>query len=509
VIRDHHSTATQPEHRADVVVIGTGAGGAAAGAELAEAGLDVVFVEEGSYFPTSSFSPYVEQSAPRLYRDTGGTVVLGTPNITFLEGRCVGGSTVINGGMTWRTPEKILDEWVALTGDDTLGPAGMEPLFQRVEERIHAKYHVPEAVGDDNRIMALGAKKLGWEYLYNQRNQDHCVGANSCVLGCPTGAKRSTLVSYMPRALAHGARVLTEVRAERLLIEGGRAVGVVGRSVDPRTRRFAHTVTVRAQAVVVAAGSIQTPYLLLGHRALRRRARGLGKHLLTHPNVKVTAVYPFEVKGWQGLSQLGQTRAFRDDGILLAENMIGPGPMAAQLHHHGAAAWEFMSRYQNMVLTGALIEDSTTGVVKRGPFGLAVPKYDSTPYDHERYIKGVKLLAELHFAMGAEYVTVPFAHRRVLRSPDELGTLTTKTIPLETIELFTVHLMGTARMGSTREGSVVDLDGQLWELPGCYVADASVFPTAIGVNPQVTIMALATRVAHRLAERLSPHRAAA
>ncbi len=485
------------ELSADVVVIGTGSGGAAAGAELATSGTEVLFVEEGSYHPTSSFNPYFTETLPRLYRDAGATVIMGRPPIPYVEGRCVGGSTVINGGMAWRTPERVLAEWERITGQPELGPRGMEPLFEEVEERLHAKPQHPVSIGEDNRIMEQGARKLGWEYKPNLRSQNLCVGTNQCGFGCPTGAKQSTLVSYMPRAFEAGARCATDVRVRELWIEGGRCVGVKGRAVNPRTRDADKDVLVRAKAVVVACGAVQTPYLLLRHK-LGRRSRQLGKNFLCHPNAKVLAVYPFEVRGWQGVSQGGQIREWHEDGIVLAENMVPPATAATQIPFIGAEAMEFMKDYNRMAMTGVLVEDSRAGTVRRSPFGVPYAKYNITAYDHQRFIEGARRLATLHFEMGATLVTLPFSNFHVAHSVDELERAIRMQRSVSTLELFTVHLMGTCRMGAREERSVVDLNGQVWDLPGCYVADASLFPTAIGVNPQITISALATRVARRL-----------
>jgi choline dehydrogenase-like flavoprotein len=492
---------------ADVVVVGTGAGGAAAGAELAEAGLDVVFVEEGSHHPTSSFNPYATETVPRLYRDASATLIFGRPDISYLEGRCVGGSTVLNGGMAYRAPEQVLARWERQTGSRELGPEGLEPFFKRVEARVHVSPQLDLSIGNDSRIMALGAQRLGLRYEVNQRAQHACVGANNCVFGCPTGAKQSALLAYIPRALGAGARCLTEIRVDRLLIERGRATGVAGRAVAPRTRAYDREIEIRARAVVVAAGAIQTPYLLLRHRLGQPSGR-LGRNFLCHPNVKLLGVYPFDVHAWQGVNQFGQIRELDDEGILMAENMVPPGALAALIPFVGEASWKLMSRYNQIVATGVLVEDSTTGTVSRGPFGLVIPEYVITAHDHARFIKGVRLLCELHFAMGAEYVVLPFANRPIVRSANELASLHTSTIPRSSLELLTVHLMGTAAIGSRPDRSVVDLSGQLWDLPGCYVADASLFPSAVGRNPQITIMALATRVAHRLADSFSKKSAA-
>ena len=507
MILRHADYAQAPTHHADVVVVGTGAGGAAAGAVLAEAGLDVVLVEEGGYHPTSSFNPFVSETIPRLYRDSGATYILGRPPIQYLEGRCVGGTTVINGGMAYRTPDEVLATWERLTGDPAYGPAGLAPLFDETEALMSARRQAPESVGDDNRLMHLGAQKLGWKSELNPRNQDRCVGSNNCVYGCPTGAKQSALVTTMPRALRAGARCLTEVKVERLIIENGRAVGVRGVSVDPETRRRRAEVSVRARAVVVAAGAIHTPNLLLAH-GLGRPSRQLGKNFLCHPNAKVMAFYPFDVNAWQGVSQWSQVREFRDDGILFAENMVPPAPVGAALPWHGRESMALLERYNQMLVTGVLVEDSTSGRVWRGPFGIPIPTYDITDLDRRRFVKGVARLAELHFAMGADTVVLPYKRRHIARSMDDVRKITVESVRRMDLDLFTAHLMGTARLGARREDSVVDLDGQLWDLPGAYVADASVFPTAIGVNPQVTITALALRIGRRLAERLTASRRA-
>jgi choline dehydrogenase-like flavoprotein len=481
---------------AEVVVIGTGAGGAVVGAELAEAGRDVLFLEEGGYHPTSSFNPYLAESLPRLYRDAGGTIIMGRPPIPYAEGRCVGGSTVVNGGMTWRPPEEVLAEWASITGQPDLGPKAMEPLFDRVEERIHAKPQHPSSVGEDSRLLEEGARRLGWRYERNHRAQDRCVGSNQCVTGCPTGAKQSTLLSYMPRALSTGARCLTEVRAHRLWIEGGRCVGVIGKAINPRTREEDIDVRVRAKAVVVSCGAVQTPFLLLGHR-LGRPSRQVGKNFLCHPNAKVLATYPYDLYAWQGVSQGGQIREFRDEGILLAENAVPPGTVGAQVPFLGEEALDLMKRYNSMAMTGVLVEDSHAGRVTRS-FGAPMAKYTITRYDHDRFLRGIRHLATLHFEMGADKVILPFSNFHVANSVDDLAQIERSQRSRSTIELFTVHMMGTCRMGSTPRQSVVNLNGELWDLPGCYVADASLFPTAVGVNPQVTIMALATLVAQRL-----------
>lgn len=480
---------------ADVVVVGTGAGGAAAGAELAERGLRVLFVEEGSHTPTTSFNPFSRESVPRLYRDTGASAIVGRPIIPFVEGRCVGGSTVVNGGMVYRAPERVLAEWArwGLTG---LGPDALDSIYGSVERVVSAAPQMELSVGEDNRLMTEGARRKGWRYTVNQRNQEACVGANNCVLGCPTGAKQSTLVSYMPRALAAGARCLTELRVESLIIEGGRCVGVRGRSANPVTRKADRAIEVRGRAVVLACGAIQTPFLLQGQRATRR-AKYLGRNLTVHPNAKVIAMYPFDVEAWKGVSQNTQIKEFDEEGLVFAENFVPPSVLAAHVPVVGNTLWQIMRNYNRLVVSGVLMEDSTTGTVRRR-FGIPYAHYEVTEDDQRRMLRGVELLGSLHFEMGAEAVWLPLEGTPRVSNVDELRAITRAHRDRAALELFTVHLMGTARMGVDPATSVVNDNGQLWDLPGCYVADASLFPSAIGVNPQLTIMALAVYVARRV-----------
>jgi choline dehydrogenase-like flavoprotein len=505
MILGHRDYDTEHSLEADVVIVGTGAGGAPLGAVLAEAGFDVLYLEEGGFHPTSSFNAFASQSIARLMRDGGTTTIQGRPLIPYIEGRCVGGSTVINGGMSWRTPEPILREWERLTASEQLGPESLEPYFAQVQRDTAMGPQLPLSLGDDNRIMAAGAERMGWQHMKNTRGQYLCVGCNNCVTGCPTGAKSSTLVSYIPRAQKAGARIATELRVESLIIDGGACVGCEGRAINPRTRKRDKRVRVRAKATVIACGAVQTPHLLLRH-GLGKPSGQLGRNFLCHPNAKVLALYPDEVKAWQGVSQWGQVRAFRDDGVLFAENMISPSALAALQPVHAQPLWEIMSRYNSMVLGGVLVEDSTTGRIRRGPLDMAIPQYQVTPYDIKRFVSGVSHMARMHLEMGADKVLLPFARRHWASSIDDLDDLEAQVETPDELDLFTVHLMGTARMGSRPGHSVVDLDGRLWDLPGCYVSDASLFPTAIGVNPQLTIMAMAIRIGERLAASLAAHR---
>ncbi len=476
----------------DVVVVGSGAGGATIAAELAEAGWDVIVLEEGGYYSTRDFTAEASTMIRQLYRDGAATMAIGSPPILYQEGRAVGGSTVINGGMSWRTPERVLDRWWRDAGIDHIRAADLEPYFERVERRIHVARQDPESVGRDNALLKQGADALGWKVLDNLRNQVHCPGSNNCAFGCPTGAKQSALVSYVPRALHFGARLYADVRVARITRHGKRATGVVGRVVRPDGRPGPH-LAVRAKLVVAACGAIHTP-ALLERSGVRVPSGRIGHNLSLHPNVKLVATFDQPVRGWEGVHQAYQVREFEDEGLVFAAVNVPPSVVAMTSPVHGAALGAMMADYDKMMVAGMLLEDTTTGQV-RTVGGRPQAFYQLSDFDAAKLIRGVGLLAELLFEVGAREIMLPFEGVPALTRPGDVRRLAGLRIPKETMEVVTVHMMGTAAMGRDRDRAVTDGWGRVHDAAGLVVADASLFPTPIGVNPMETIMALATRTA--------------
>jgi choline dehydrogenase-like flavoprotein len=471
----------------DVVIVGSGAGGSPVAAELAEAGFDVVVVEEGSYYQTRDFTADTTAMIRQLYRDGGATMALGNPPVLFQEGRAVGGSTVINGGMSWRTPEDILARWQKETGTD-LSAKALEPYFERVERRIHVAPMDESAIGNDNWLLKKGADAKGWKIVGNLRNQVHCAGSNRCAFGCPTGAKQSALVSYIPRALHFGARVYADVRVDRITMHGKRATGVIG-----RVRETGHRFFARAKLVVAACGAIHTP-ALLDRSGIRSRSGELGGNLSLHPNVKVVAMFDENVTGWQGAHQAFQVREFAEQGLgAFAAVNIPPSILAMSLPHKGKALGELMSQYDHMVVAGLLCEDTTTGRV-RTIRGRPQAFYQLSDHDAANMQRGLSLLGEMLFAAGARRIILPF-HGQELTSADDARRFLDAKIRTADWEVVTVHMMGTAKMGTDRMTSVTDAYGFVHDVDRLLVSDASVFPSPSRVNPMETIMALATRSA--------------
>jgi len=471
----------------DAVVVGSGAGGSVVAAELAEAGWDVVVLEEGPHIPTDRFSPDALTAFRTLYREGGLTTMLGVPPVSFAEGRCVGGSTTVNGGMAWRTPDAVLDGWRREHG---LDPAELEPLFDRVERRLSVALQDAGSIGRDQHLLRAGAEKLGWAVVDNRRAQVHCGGCNACVLGCPTGAKQSALVSYLPRAVAFGARVVSDCRVDRVLRDRKRATGVGATASDGRR------LVVRAPVVVVAAGALQTPHLLR-RSGFRAPSGQLGRNLAVHPGANVAALFDEPVRGWEGVHQAYQVREFAGDGVLMAAVNLPPGLVAGSLRLDRDALGPVMARYDRMVSAGVLVDDTATGRV-RSVRGRPVVRYDLSVADARRLVVAVADLCRLLLAAGAVRVHLPFAGAAPVESDDDAVRLRAREIEPAQMGVSTVHLMGTARMGADPVRAVCDLGGAVYDAAGLYVADASLFPGPVGLNPQETVMALATLVARGL-----------
>jgi choline dehydrogenase-like flavoprotein len=482
-----------------VVIVGSGAGGATMAAELAEAGIDVVMIEEGGYHPTESFTAEGSRALRNLYRDGGGGIAVGRPSVLFAEGRCVGGSTVVNGGMSWRTPPQVLDRWATEGHVSGISEKEMEPYFAKVESRISVGFQDPETIGRDSELLKAGADAKGWNIIPNRRNQLHCAGTNNCNSGCPTGAKRSMLVTSVPRALNRGARLFADCRVDRVTRRGPAVTGVSGHFVRPGGQP-GPKLTVHAQAVVVAGGAIQTPALLI-RSGFRSASKQLGRNLYLHPNAMVVAFFDEDVTGWHGVHQAFQVREFIDDGILITAVNLAPSLLAAGVRAHGRELGELMADYNHIVTAGCLVEDTGTGRVRNVP-GLGPQVfYQITDEDAARVVRGVQLTAEAMFAAGARRVLLPFDDAPDVHDPGELRRLLARPVPKRSMELFTVHLMGTARMSEDPRRGVVGSFGEFHGVPGLFVTDASLFPGPIGINPMETIIALAMRNAQRLIER--------
>lgn len=483
--------------RADVAVIGTGAGGAVVAAELAEAGATIMMLEEGDHHRGRDSSGRPLEQIRTLYRNVGMTGTIGNTCIAIPLGRAVGGTTIVNSGTCWRAPEAVLRHWQDAFGIPDLADGGLDAEYARVERAIGVA-PVPEPLlGPGARLFRRGAEALGFRGASIPRNASGCRGTAVCAFGCPHDAKQSTNVSYVPRALAAGARLHVRSRAAGILFENGRAVGVVADRLDPLGRRTGRTLTVRAERVVVSAGALLTP-VLLARSAAARRGGPLGRNLRIHPATRVLARFDEPVRAWEGVPQSYHLQEFEPEGIFIQGMFVPPGVQAASVPGFGHAHKERMAAYERLASFGALISDTSSGrVFAAGRRPLIW--YWMNRDDVRRLTRAISIVARVFFAAGATEVYPGVRQRSILRSLREAEELEQLPAHAADLDMMAFHPMGTARMGRDPARAAVAPSGEVHGVPGLYVADASLFPTSTRVNPQLTIMAVATRTAAGIA----------
>jgi len=490
---------------ADVVVVGSGAGGAVVAAELAEAGQDVLILEEGPHVPPERYGKMrPSQNMRHLWRDGGLTFAVGlgdTPVINVMMGQCVGGSSVLTGGVCFRIPESVMHVWGREHGLTDIDPARMEPVFQEVERRIHVEEVPAELRSRSTRHFLNGLDSLGMPWAPMRRNTKGCNGCGRCNFGCPHGAKLSVDVSYLPRAFAAGARLVSDCRIERVTSKNGRASGVEGRLLSAGTRKPRGRLGVRARRVVVAAGAYASP-LLLADSGIGRRSGQVGRNLTVHPGFRVMARFKDPVEGWKGALQSAYSDALESDRITLTSLFIPPGALAGTLPGIGLAHQRIAQSIPNLAIFGGMIHDEGGGRIHR-LFGRPLMTYRMAPEDRAAIPVLMRKMAEVFFAGGAEEVFLPVLGLGGV-DRDRLRRVDLEHVPAASLESASQHPLGTCRMGVAAQSSVVDPFGQAWELPELYVADGSILPTSLGVNPQLSIMSMALRIAWHLREKKLP-----
>ncbi|HEX5712455.1 MAG TPA: GMC family oxidoreductase N-terminal domain-containing protein, partial [Solirubrobacterales bacterium] len=473
---------------ADVVIVGSGAGGAVAAAELAAAGLDVLVLEAGNHYNRGNYPSNHLDAIAELYRDGGLTIADGRPPIPVPVAKVVGGTTVINSGTCFRAPDAVLEDWKQRFGISWA--RDLEADFAEAEETLHVTQLDPETMGRNGQLAMEGAAALGVSAAPIFRNAGNCSQCSSCPFGCEIDAKRGMHVSYLPRAVAAGARIRAGVEAQRVLVEDGRAVGVACTAkIGGRRRPF----TVRARrAVIAAGGAFGTPELL------QRSGLGggqVGRNLHIHPACWVGARYEEEVRGWEGVMQSFYVDEWEDPhGILLEATFTPLAFGGAWLLGAGRSHQEAMLDFGHVGSIGVHLCDRSSGRVGLGSEGSLRASYKLTREDADRIAYGIARAAEVHFAAGATEVYPNIARVGVLKKGELANFEATRFKPAE-LRLEAFHPMGTARIAADPRQGACGLDGSVNGTSGLYVADGSLFPTSVGVNPMMTIIAFSKQVA--------------
>ncbi len=490
----------------DVVIVGSGAGGGVVAGVLAEAGRSVVVLEKGINPGPADLTQVEGEMLGKLYLD-GGLMMTQSGSMPILAGSCVGGGTVVNYTTSFPLPERVRHEWDAISGLRIFSSREFADSLARVSTRLDVgtRYSTPSP---RDQVLERGCRTLGWHVEPMPRNVSACpegLECGYCGYGCRHGAKNSTAKTYLADAVTRGARIVPGCEVERILFEGRRAVGVtawVRRDTGPPV-----PLTVRAQRVVVSCGAIHTPALL--RRSGVRHPR-LGRGLRLHPTTAVAGFFPERIEPWGGAIQA----RFSDE---LANQDAGYGAKfeTAPIHFALPASgfgWESpqqskldIARLGNLSVVGILLRDRDAGRVRVTRDGRPKVHYEPSDYDVRHVRSAIRGAAALLAAAGAEeIVSLQTPPARVV--PGRRGWLTRFTAQCDTrgyrrcrMSYITFHQMASAAMGNDPATAVVDETGAVFGHSGLYVADGSNFPTSSGVNPMITIMAVADHVARAIA----------
>jgi choline dehydrogenase-like flavoprotein len=499
---------------ADVVVIGSGAGGGVVAGELARAGKRVIVLEKGGYNYEGNFTWQEAQAMPELFLKRGAlsTKDLG---VIMLAGSTLGGGTVVNWMTSFRTPDHVLTEWDQRSGlRECFTSPQLQQSFAAVEQRISVNTEHSQH-NRQNQLLFDGAAALGYHAGVTPRNAIGCEQrCGSCNFGCRYGCSQSTMKTYLQDAYDHGTRIIVNCSVDKVLLENGRAVGVKAGMNDVQTGKT-HSVTVRAGVVVVAAGALYSPMILLRSGLENPH---IGHHLHLHPTAISVGVYPEKVYAWQGVLQSAYSGQFMrldgNYGYTLEVAPTHPGLFGL------ATPWYSARNYRDEMTTAAhlasviiLTRDKGEGSVTMDRAGEPIVNYVVSTYDRKHLLDGLRQGTRIHFAAGADRViSLQNKPTSLWRSSDESSQkqqmrkfdrlIERHGLAANRIVLFSAHQMGTCRIGADAKTSVVDEHQRVHGVKGLFVCDSSVFPNACGVNPMLSIMALAHKTSQYIKEEV-------
>jgi len=492
----------------DVCIVGSGPGGAIVASRLAEAGARVVVLEEGGHHGKDEFDMQEATAYPRLYQDRGNRATADL-SISVLQGRAVGGGTVVNWTTSFRTPDDVLAFWRDKEGA-ALTPEVLRPHFEEVERRLGIQKVDLEEVNANNRALYDGCKKLGWSVDTISRNVRGCLRTGYCGMGCPVDAKQSAALTYLPDAVSRGATVYADCRVRRIEWSGKRAHAVIGEVLHPGTQeQTGRTVRVEPRIVVVSGGALNSPALLL-RSGLAQGA--VGRKTWLHPAVAMLALYREPIEGFYGAPQSVASHHFAqrgtDAGFFLEAAPVHPMLAGLAFPGFGPQMTGQMGLLPHVSVSVALMIDGfgdgeEGGTVTLRPDGGPRLDYPQGPRHFECFRASMKALARAHLANGALRLSSLHVPAVTVTSEKDLAALAAAPLGPNRCGVFTAHQMGGCRMGADPARSVVNPELRHHFVENLWVADGSVFPTGLGVNPMESIYAVSSWAAQHVRSALA------
>ena len=468
--------------RTQVLVIGSGAGGAITAAKLAKAGFEVLIVEEGGAVDKSDIPTHSTEAMRRWYRNNGLAPILGNVKIAFVEGKCIGGSTEINSAFWHRSMPQAIERWRAKYAIRDLTVAGLEALYPEIESELNVSPCGSQRRPRSSELLRRGLEKLQWKFMEVPRAQN-IAGPGSPFV---PGAKRSMSLTYIPRALQAGARLLANCRVDHIDHGSGRARRVLA-SVQEESGR--HPLTIEAEHVFVCAGAIQTP-ALLRRSGIRRN---VGNSLRIHPMIKVAALFDERLDSHLAALPVYQVTQFWPD-ITIGGSVFTPGFLAMNLSEDWENNQAQMKDWHKMALYYVACCGTGRGTVRAFPgSGEALGMYWLSKADQLNLSRGLAYIGEALFAGGARRLFPSLRRPASIDSPQESRRFLHSVIPFSVMSLSSVHVFSSCPMGENLDLCAADSFGRVHGFDNLYIADASLIPDSPGVNPQGTVMALALR----------------
>jgi len=490
-----------------VLIVGSGAGGGVIAGELSAAGYEVIVIEKGAHHDDMDFHGQELESNRDLFENSGALTTADV-SMAVLAGSTLGGGTTINWMTSLRPPDFVLEEWERDFGFSGVTSAEYQRSLDAVCERLNVN-SAESVANPQNSALERGCKALGYDVSVLPRNVKGCEECGFCNFGCPFGSKQSTLKTYLQDAYERGARIIVRGHVDRVIHQGGTVTGALASVEDADGHQ--HEVTIRAKAVIVSAGSIHTPALLM-RSGLQNR--NIGENLHLHPVTTATGEYTDPILPWQGAPQSRMLNQYidldgRGYGYRIETPAAQPGIIAATLPwRSGEQHHELMGYIHHFASFIVLTRDFHGGRVRIDKDGKPVLHYQLHPQDAHHMMHGLLEAFRIQVAAGARILYSPHAKYLTHQVNGQRGvekflaTVEREGLRPNAYALFSAHQMSSCRIGGDVRRGAVKPDGETYEINNLFVADASVFPTASGVNPMLTIMGTAHFLAQQIKAKL-------